>query len=257
MNNIKSELIIENTELSMANRITSPKASCDPIFGFDTIHAEAYGAEYHTLISGSVWKSSIDTRMKLSNALAEIVAHYLKKHMIKKNARILVAGLGNPSVTSDSLGPAVCKHITVSAGLSEDLPQVHAFPIGIPAKTGFESAALIRALSELCSADIIVCADSLMAVTKERLQTVIQISDIGITPGSAISRRAEEVSAETAGVPVISIGVPMAIREDALSGDSVDNPLIVTRAESDVICDCYATVIATGLNKAFFGNMRG
>ncbi len=256
LNSTKSDLIIENSEFSMANRIKFSKASCDSLFGFDVIHAESCEAEYHTLIVGNIWQRNTDIRAKLSDALASTVSHYMKKHMIKKNARILFVGIGNPSVTSDSLGPAVCKHIAVSAGLSEKLPQVHAFPVGIPSKTGFESAALIRSLASLCSADIIVCADSLMAVTKERLQTVIQISDMGITPGSALSRTAEEVSAETAGVPVISIGVPMAIRDDALIGDTTDNPLIVTRAESDVICDCYATVIATGLNKAFFGNMR-
>jgi hypothetical protein len=54
------------------------------------------------------------------------------------------------------------------------------------------------------------------------------------------------------GVPVISIGVPMAIFEDVIREGKLPSPALLTRAECDVIRDTYSTVIAHGLRDAFF-----
>ncbi len=254
MNTYRSELIFENGGTCMAGRIRFPEAEEKTICGFPVMHAKSEEAEYHTILSGSLWLSTPNEKFKIKGLISSLIIHYMKKYGIQKNANILFVGLGNPSVTTDSLGPEIGSRIVVTAGLPESLPQIYSISAGIPARTGFNTAELICSLTKLSSAEIIVCADSLTAVSRERLQTAIQITDVGISPGSAFTHTSEIISRETVGQPVISIGVPMAIREDSLLGIPTENPLLVTRAESDVICSCYASVIAAGLNNAFLGN---
>ncbi len=255
MSTLISELFIENSGVSIAQRIRFPEAAPEALYGIELLHAESGELEYHTLVTGELWLAPSEKRLAVRDAVSHIVSYYLRKHGFSECGVVLFAGLGNPKTAADSLGPNISGRITVTRGLSDKLPQVHSFPVGIPRKTGFDSAELIRSLAKLAQADIIVCADSLTAVSRERLQSVIQISDVGISPGSAFSHTAEMIDRASMGVPVISLGVPMAIREDALGGIPQKNPLLVTRAESDVVSDCYATVIASGLNTAFLGNI--
>lgn len=75
-----------------------------------------------------------------------------------------------------------------------------------------------------------------------------------MTPGSALPHTASPITRETMPCPVISLGVPMVIRADLLSDDFADEPMFVTRAETDAIADCYAGVLAGSINLALSGN---
>jgi spore protease len=120
------------------------------------------------------------------------------------------------------------------------------------AKTGIDTAVYIRAIAEAVHPEVIIAADALCAKSRERLQTVIQISDCGITPGSALSRTKGEISSSTMPCPVVTIGVPTVISTESMDGDAGE-PLLVTRAESDLITDCYSSIIAGGIHSAIYG----
>lgn len=246
----KNGLLIEDSEMGAAGGICFSEATLRRMRGFDVLCAEHKGTEYHTVVSGEIWERDLQEKMALGNLCGEIVSQYLQKYGIVGTSRLLFVGLGNPDIVPDSLGYAISKRISPIAELSE-VTTVFSFPTFVSEITGFETSSLVRSLKKLAKADAIVCADSLTARTRERLQSVIQFSDVGIRPGSAVDGSSGEISLETMGVPVISVGVPMAIYEDKLTerNNSCD---LLTRAECDVICDTYATVIAHGLRSAFF-----
>ena len=252
LNYQKNRLIIEESEAQMAGRVHFPDATVDSALGFDVLHAAYEEMECHTVICGEIWAKDLDSRMRLGDLCGRITSHYLKKHGIRNTSRILFVGLGNPDTVPDSLGYAISQKITPTVGIDGFL-QVYSFPALIPGMTGFETPELIRALKKLSRADVIICADALTAMTRERLQSVIQITDAGISPGSAVSESVtDSIDRETMGVPVISIGVPMAIFEDVIRDGKLPSPALLTRAECDVIRDTYSTVIAHGLRDAFF-----
>jgi len=247
----KSGLIIENSYLAMAGRVHFADAKKVTIQGFDVLHASDGGFEYHTVICGEIWNEDLERKKTLGNLCGNIVSHYLIKYGISNNPRILFVGLGNPEASADSFGYSVTKKITPTVGIG-NVAQVYSVPALIPDITGFETLDLVLDLKELSRADVIICADSLTALSRERLQTVIQITDVGISPGSAVSSNSSGIiSQETMGVPVISIGVPMAIFEDVLTGDMSKSSILLTRAECELICSSFATIIAHGLRSAF------
>lgn len=247
----KNGLFIEKSAIDAAGRTYFPDAKLIKGRGFDILHSEHEGMEYHTVIAGEIWEWDLGRKLSLGNLCGEIVSRYLKKHGLGASSRILFVGFGNPDIVPDSLGYAISKLVSPTSGL-DGIHTVYSFPTLVSEMTGFETSSLVRSLKELSRADVVICADSLTARTRERLQSVIQISDIGIRPGSAAHKSAGEISRDTMGVPVISVGVPMAIYEDKLSDYSTACELL-TRAECDVICDTYATVIAHGLRSAFLG----
>ena len=113
---------------------------------------------------------------------------------------------------------------------------------------------MIALLADHTDADLILTVDSVAAQTQERLQTVLQITDAGMTPGSAMSHTSGGITRETMRRPVVSVGVPMVIRADLLNDEFSAEPMFVTRAETDIIGDCYASVIAGAVNLALSGN---
>lgn len=205
---------------------------------------------YHTVVSGRIWLESAEVRRRLVRVCAAIL-----REMTGECRRVLFAGIGNPDIPSDALGAKACSRILVT-GESSDTPSVFAVQPGTASRTGIDTAAVIRCIAAEIRPDVIIAADALAAKSRSRLQTVLQITDTGITPGSAIAHTAQEISRRTMPCPVLSIGVPTVISSAALTESDEnpdDEPLLVTRADSDIITDCWASVISGAVNAAVFG----
>ena len=56
-----------------------------------------------------------------------------------------------------------------------------------------------------------IAIDALCSRRMERINTTIQISDTGITPGEGVGNKRKALRADTLGVPVIAIGVPTVV----------------------------------------------
>lgn len=254
MNTGKHCLFIENTDFDIASGVRFPSPTEAEINGFVISHATSGEYEYHTINTGMLWRADPIIKRNVSNIIASLTMGYIKKHCKKKSPSILLAGLGNPHVSADALGSFVQKNIVPTAGISGVIPSIYSVSPGVESQTGFNTVSVIHSLSLLANADLVVCVDSLTARSKERLQTVLQITDAGISPGSGVFKESASLNDQTLPCPVISIGVPMAISMEALSDDSSD-PFLFTRTESAIVCECYASVISSGLNKAFLGNI--
>ena len=147
--------------------------------------------------------------------LAEELGRELRAFLPEKGL-VLVAGLGNRSITPDALGVLVAERMFVTRHLQHALSEtdfevfanlrpVSALTTGVMGQTGMESAELLAAVCEKTKPACVVVIDALACAALERLGCTIQICDSGIAPGSGVENCRKEISARTMQVPVVAI----------------------------------------------------
>ena len=155
--------------------------------------------------------------------------------------RVLAAGIGNAAVTPDSLGPRCIEHLIPSP---DTTPSLFTLTPGVPAKTGMDTASLVRCAAGIVCSDCILTIDALAAQSEESLASVIQITDQGTSPGSGIGNSESSlICTGTMGIPVISVGVPTVME---------NGRLLVTPADCDRIADTFSQILALGIINALF-----
>lgn len=185
---------------------------------------------YVTVAFPSLWLCddavSSCVQERVSSELADMIGRKCKR----KPEKYFVAGLGNSSMTADSVGCECVGRINVTRHIKIASPElfsrlgrceVSALCPGVLAQTGIESAQLLRCAIEKISPDVVIAVDSLAARSPERLARTIQLSDTGICPGSGVGNRRMELSEKTLGVPVIALGVPTVVDSSTLISDAL------------------------------------
>ena len=150
----------------------------------------------------------------------------------KEPYQVLVVGLGNRDVTADALGPAVAEHLSVSRHMVQEygalgLPkESHAITNcivpGVMAKTGMETAEIVKGIVKETNPDVVVVVDALAARSSKRLNRTIQISNTGIHPGSGVGNHRNAIDEETLGVPVVAVGVPTVVDAASIVMDALE-----------------------------------
>lgn len=208
---------------------------------------------------------------------------------LEEGATVLVTGLGNRSITSDSLGPRVVEQIYVTRHVTEYLPDalpsdtraVCAIAPGVLGVTGVETLEIIRGVAEHAKPDLIIAIDALASRRAARINTTIQLTDTGICPGSGIGNTRKGINKEVFGVPVIAVGVPLVVHAATISRDVISlmadktglhndeeklktladeviseslGQMIVTPKDIDSIINDMSKIIADAINMAVFAD---
>lgn len=202
---------------------------------------------YITMDIDAFYQRKEDAFSKAAELLAECVRSLLP---LGDGDSVLVAGLGNPAITPDAVGPETAASTLATRHLKAQLPEdfagfrtVSVCRTGVLGTTGMESSELIRAVCGAVRPDAVVVVDALAARSTERLCRTVQLSDSGIVPGSGVGNDRAELSRRVLGVPVAAVGVPTVV--DAGDG------LIVTPREIDKYVKDAGKLIAYALNLAF------
>lgn len=167
---------------------------------------------------------------------------------------VLVAGLGNRKITSDSLGPLcsdninITRHLSVADPESKYSPEISAIAPGVLAQTGIETVELIRGAAENCKPSLVIVIDALASRSVGRLASTVQLSDTGIAPGSGIGNHRRKINSETIGFPVMAIGVPTVVDSAALVLDALE------RAGIDDLPDSLIPILEEGMS--FFVTLK-
>ena len=195
---------------------------------------------YITLEADAIWDDRLEEEADWqtvpgSDPVADHLAAVLRKLVSrrKKQGTVLVAGLGNRSVTPDALGPRVADHLCITRHLemeSRDLGKykeadnmtISALTPGVMAQTGMESSEIIAGVIRQTHPDCLIVVDALAARNFERLGRTIQITDTGIHPGSGVGNHRHEITQESVGIPVIAIGIPTVVETAAIVQDTMD-----------------------------------
>ena len=163
--------------------------------------------------------------------------------MVPKSGAVLVAGLGNASVTPDAVGPRTMEHLVVTRHLASGFPQfrpVSAIAPGVLGTTGLESVEIVRGIVERSSPCCVIVVDALASRSLERVCATVQLTDTGITPGAGIGNYRRAFDQKTLGVPVVAVGVPTVVDartmvEDILEENGRKNGKIGTNLEKSMI----------------------
>ena len=179
--------------------------------------------------------------------------------------RIMFVGLGNRSITPDSLGPATAdklfatRHIKMLAKDidTSDLSDVSVITTGVMAQTGLESSETVKALCNHIKPQLVIIVDALACSELSHLGSTIQLTDTGISPGSGVENARKELSEHTLGAPCIAIGVPtvadMNTVAQAISSEPAPeqfSDMLVTPKSIDQLIARTAAIIATAVNRA-------
>lgn len=167
--------------------------------------------------------------------LIEVLGHELSQiSPLNENDVVLIAGLGNIKVTPDALGPKAIESVMVTRHLKENAPdffdtaglrQVAAISPGVLGQTGVETSEIIKGVLNNIKPALVIVIDSLASRKMKRLATTVQISDSGIVPGGGVGNARSQISKETLGIPVISLGIPTVVDAATLSADVIDEVL--------------------------------
>ncbi|MCI6738117.1 MAG: GPR endopeptidase [Intestinibacter sp.] len=177
----------------------------------------------------------------------EKVINYLKDELINifgqdKTKRTLIIGLGNWNITSDALGPKsvsktlVTRHIfkNYHKDYDDDFTEVSALSPGVMGITGIETVEIVKSIVDKIKPDRVVAIDSLASRKMERINSTIQISTAGISPGAGVGNTRKSLNKDYLGVDVIAIGVPTVVDAATLTMDVLDlaiNNLIAVSEE--------------------------
>lgn len=204
---------------------------------------------------------------------ADLLARELRELLgLKKEAGVLVCGLGNSAITPDNIGPAAAGQILATRHLREHLPKdfadlrsVAVVETGVLGTTGVESAEIVRAVAEKVKPAAIIAIDALAARKMSRICRSLQLSDGGIVPGSGVANARCALNKNTLGVPVIALGVPTVVDAATLAADIMEQAgveresadlagfvgqMVVTPREIDGQVGECARLIAYGVNMA-------
>lgn len=225
---------------------------------------------------------------KCAPCYTEVASNELKNQLlkllpVKKGETVLVAGLGNRSITSDALGSFVFDRLIITRHLHDLAPEsvkdfgnVCGIAPGVLGNTGMETAEIIKSVTDRIKPSAVIVTDALAARSADRIGTTIQLSDTGLSPGSGIGNRRSELSEKSLGVPVISVGVPTVIDASTLAFDIISkasaspftkksfehikseifkskNSMIVTPKEADSLLRQISDITAFGINMALHG----
>ena len=203
--------------------------------------------------------------MENDEKIAQKVSEYVAREIYRINKKInmkkvIVAGLGNREVTPDMLGPMVTDELYVtnhiyaefgSEAFDDKKPlKVCAIAPGVMAQTGMETKELIKGIAAQINPDCVFVIDALAARSVSRLNTTIQLTDTGISPGSGVGNHRNAINSETIGVPVIAIGVPTVVDAFTIINDSMEKYLEgigMTKQEISSFMNGFAVSNATNM----------
>lgn len=250
---------------------------------------------YVTIEVPNLDKTDEDLKDEISIVLSKELKSLTKDY---KKDKILIIGLGNWNISSDALGPKVVDRVLVTRQYfinynkdsDETMTNVAAMSPGVMGITGIETMDIVKGIVDKIKPDLLIAVDALSSRKMDRVSTTIQISDVGITPGSGIGNNREPLSRDTLGIPVIAVGIPTVVNAATLANDTMEliintlketegvgkefyqllddlskeekyglieevlNPfmgnVIVTPKDIDVIIDDLSIIVANGLNIA-------
>ena len=221
---------------------------------------------YITIDLDSVIRKEEDS---FSRGIEAIKKKLSEVYELKASDSIFVAGLGNPAITPDDLGPQTVDSILITRHLVDSVPEhfgefrrVSAIKTGVLGTTGIESGETVQAICDRVKPDVIVVVDALASRNLSRVCRTVQITDSGIVPGSGVGNSRAALSRETLGVPVVSIGVPTVVDAETLVADILEKNgiknelpehllgggIIVTPKEIDSSIHDISKLLAYGLN---------
>lgn len=195
---------------------------------------------YITIEAPEILEPDEDYHREISECISEELLSMLPEK--EEGLSILVVGLGNREVTADALGPRVLDNLMITRHIMRTygkaayenrcVNEISSIEPGVMAKTGMETAEIVKGVVEETKPDVVVVIDALAARSTKRLNRTIQISNAGIQPGSGVGNHRNALTQESLGRPVIAIGVPTVVDAATIVVDALEKMIEDKRKEN-------------------------
>lgn len=195
---------------------------------------------YVTIEAPNLLEPDEDYHREISECLSQELVQMMDQE--KEELSVLVVGLGNREVTADALGPQVVDNLFITRHIVKEygsaaynkkrMNLISSIEPGVMAKTGMETAEIIKGVVVETKPDLLIVIDALAARSTRRLNRTIQITNTGIQPGSGVGNHRNALTEESLGVPVIAIGVPTVVDAATIVGDALER-IMETEQEFD------------------------
>lgn len=168
------------------------------------------------------------------------------RQLLPSRGRLLAVGLGNPDITYDRLGAQVIRSVTARDGGRYSLCAVEA---DVAARTGIDTARLVRAVAREIHADCVIAVDSLSCSAPSGLGATVQLSDSGLIAGSGTGKSdSTPLARDTLGVPIVAVGVPLVTTLSQITNSKGDSVYHIARSDTDTLVKIWAEVIGGALD---------
>ena len=206
-----------------------------------------------------------------------VLSEQIKK-LIPDSGLVLIAGLGNKTITPDALGPRAAelifatRHIGAELRKSIGMENIRNAAVIIPGvlgKTGVETGEIIESVARKVKPCAVIVIDALASRRLERLGTTVQMATSGVVPGSGVGNARSRIDEQTLGIPVLSVGVPTVVDAATLASDLIEQAgyaadgaefekllkpigerIMVTPKEIDLMIERAAQLVAMSINCA-------
>ncbi len=194
--------------------------------------------------------------------------------------RVLVVGLGNAAVTADAIGPGTVRRMTVTRHLRMYEGEMYrvlgccelsAVAPGVLGATGMETVEMVTGAVGHVKPDVVVAVDALAARSLDRLAATVQLSDVGIAPGSGVGNHRRALNKGSLGCPVLALGMPTVVMSSTLVYDALEQAgladeditpalrqvleggrsFVVSPRDSDRITELTCILLSRALDRAF------
>ena len=181
------------------------------------------------------------------------------RELLPEQGCVLTAGLGNSSITPDSIGPKAVGRILATRHISKELAEkcglaplrkTAVIAPGVLGQTGIEAAEHIKWLCEGLKPSAVIVIDAMAARSLARLGRTLQICDSGISPGSGVGNDRPCIDSAYLGTRVISMGVPTVAELNPAEAEDKRTAMMITPREIDLLTDRAARFIAAAVNGA-------
>ncbi len=238
--------------------------------------------EYCTVHCDSMYLLAQQKERALCRLLASLLtstAQQLTGKCIDGEFSLLAVGLGNRELTADAVGPLTLSHLTPTRHLktyekelyrSIGAASVTLLSPGVMGQTGMETLEVVGGAVKAVRPQLVLLIDALVARDCERLASTVQLSNVGVCPGAGVGNHRSALTAESLGVPVMTLGVPTVVRSSslvlsALQPKSVEEKesflrnvraggedFFVTPKDCDAIVQGSARLLSSAIELAFF-----
>ena len=190
-------------------------------------------------------------QQKIYEKMCETCATVLKElaeNLLKgEKETVLVVGLGNWNITADALGPKVLDSLMITRHLKEYMPEeidegirpVCGVTPGVLGLTGVETGEIVKGIVDRVKPSLVIAIDALCSRKIERINTTIQFSDTGITPGAGVGNKRQAITYDTLGVPVIAIGVPTVVDVATIASESMHRVILKVKEHTQKNSEFY------------------
>lgn len=215
---------------------------------------------FYTIKTEAFVLDDLEIINRVKKLIISIIKKYIKKNNIKKDAKILIVGLGNINIKADALGPETVSKIEVTNHLEsfKEKTKVCAFIPGVLGTTGIQTSKLIKILCNKEKFDLVIMIDSLKANSLERMNKIIQITNKGITPGSAFFVDNTLIDEKFLKTKVLVIGIPTVVDTKSIVNEyleedvEIENNTIVSSKNIDYQIELMSRLLSSCLNEIFY-----